>query len=124
MANYLHRTTKQYTTSVDPNSLTEPEANYVVNPDVSAVIGQPTRYWIITGDVITLMTQVERDAVDATVLSRNRDSLADEIDLVESYTKAFALLVLDEINILRAQHSLPARTPSQLKTALRNKLDL
>ncbi len=36
---------------------------------------------------------------------------------------AFAKVVMDEINILRQQHSLPDRTISQLKTALQNKID-
>jgi hypothetical protein len=44
------------------------------------------------------------------------------MDAVEGYDRAFALVVLDEINTLRAQHSLAARTVTQLKTALRNKL--
>lgn len=41
---------------------------------------------------------------------------------IHDIVKAFALVVLDEINLLRAQHALAARTPSQLKTAVRNKL--
>ena len=68
MANYLHRTTKQYTTSVSPNDLQEPEVNYVVNPDLSAVEGFPSIYWIITGDVVTLMDQAARDTVDADIV--------------------------------------------------------
>jgi hypothetical protein len=37
--------------------------------------------------------------------------------------KAFALVVLDEINDLRADHGRPAYTAAQLKTAHRNKMD-
>ncbi len=36
--------------------------------------------------------------------------------------KAFALVVLDEVNLLRAQHGLSARTAEQLRTALKAKL--
>ncbi len=36
--------------------------------------------------------------------------------------RAFALVVLDEINVLRAQHSLAARTIQQLKAATLNKI--
>lgn len=36
--------------------------------------------------------------------------------------KAFALVVLDEINILRGQHALAARTAAQLRTAVKAKL--
>ena len=124
MPNFLHRTTKVYGTSVSYADLAEPLANYIEAPDLSAVAGEPTKYWIITGDVITLMSQAEQDAVDAAELVASRDALADEIDRNESYTRAFALVVLDEINTLRAAHGLNDRTPAQLKTALRNKMDI
>ena len=64
MANWVHRTTKQYLHSWSPASLPEPEVNYIENPDLSAVVGQPNRYWTITGDVIALMDQTQMDAVD------------------------------------------------------------
>lgn len=124
MANFLHRTTKQYLASTSPNSLSEPIANYIEDPDLSVVIGQPAKYWIITDDIISLMSQAEMDAVDAAELVVSRDALADGIDRAESYSRAFALIVLDEINTLRSAHSLAARTPAQLKTALRNKMDV
>lgn len=67
MANVLHRTTKQYLTSV--NTPDYPTVDWIINPDVSAVAGFATKHWTITGDVVTLMTQAERDAVDAAELS-------------------------------------------------------
>jgi hypothetical protein len=97
-------------------------AEWILEPDLSAVVGQPARYWDITGDVVSLMDQAARDAVDAQLLSDRRDNTADLLDGVENINRAFALVVLDEINTLRAQHSLPDRTIAQLKTALRNKL--
>lgn len=36
---------------------------------------------------------------------------------------AFAKLLMKELNILRAQHSLPDRTFAQLRTAIRNEID-
>lgn len=36
--------------------------------------------------------------------------------------KAFALVMLDEINLLRQQHNLPERIPSQIVTAIKTKL--
>jgi len=126
MASYLHRTTKKYRTSVDPNSLTEPEVNFVVNPDVSAVLGQLTKYWIITGDVVTLMTQAEMDIVDVDIATAE-DLDSKELEKLridnEKVLIAFATIVKDEINILRAQHSLTARTLAQLKTAIKNEVD-
>ncbi len=37
--------------------------------------------------------------------------------------RAFMLLMLDELNTLRAQHSLPARTKTQLRNAIISKID-
>ena len=126
MANYLHRTTKQYETSVSPNSLTEPEANYVVNPDLSAVEGFPSIYWVITGDVVTLMNKPARDVVDADIVTAadlaDKESEKSRMD-VEKVLIALAKVMLKEFNILRAEHGLPARTLSQLKTAIKNEID-
>jgi len=122
MPNYLHRTTMQHLVSVSTISLAEPEANYILMPDLSAVTGQPSKYWTITGDVITLKSQAERDAVDTSLLSDERNGVANQLDVVEDVIRAFALVVLDEINVLRAQHNLADRTIAQLKTAARSKL--
>lgn len=123
MPNYLHRSTLQYLRSVASADLPEAIANYIEYPDLSAVAGQPHKYWLITGDVISLVDQPTREAIDAAELSARRDEIADDIDRVESYSRAFALVVLDEINILRAQHGQIGRTAAQLKTAVRNKLN-
>jgi len=37
--------------------------------------------------------------------------------------RALVLLLIDELNTLRSYHSLPNRTLSQLKTALKNRID-
>jgi len=37
--------------------------------------------------------------------------------------RALALVTLDEINLLRGQHSLAPRTATQLRNAIKNKLD-
>lgn len=62
MANVLNRTTKEYLTSV--NTPDFPEHIWIINPDVSAVIQAPTKYWIVTGDSVSLMNQSQRNAVD------------------------------------------------------------
>ena len=59
----LNRTTKAYRTSV--NTPDFPVADWIHQPDMSAVVGFQSKYWIITGDVVTLMDQSARDAVDA-----------------------------------------------------------
>ncbi len=123
MPAWLHRTDKNLLRSVASADLPEAQANYIEEPNLSAVADQPVKYWVITGDVVSLANQTARDAIDAALLSAARDATSNEIDTAESYTRAFALVVLDEINLLRTQHSLSQRTAAQLKTAVRNKLN-
>jgi len=119
MASVLNRATKELKLSA--NTVEHPVAQWIINPDLSAVTGQPSRYWTITGDAITLMSQAERDAVDTTVLSNSRDTRVDSaIDDLESDLRQVVKLMLSEINILRAQHALPDRTLAQLKNQLRS----
>ena len=80
MANVLNRTTKQYLESV--NTPDYPTQDWIINPDLSAVTGYAPKYWIITGNVVTLMDQTSRDAVDAADTSAAKDKLADNIDQV------------------------------------------
>ncbi len=120
MASVLNRTTKQYLSSV--NTPDYPVAQWIINPDLAAVSSQPVKYWTITDDTVTLISQAARDAIDAQEDSDRLDSISDQLDQNQSIMRAFTEVVLDEINTLRAQHSLAARTLSQLKTAVRGKL--
>ena len=122
MGNYLHRITKQYFKSTSPNDLQEPLANYISQPDMSAVVGIPSKYWIIIGDVVSEMGQSEKDAVDAVALAIRRDNIVSEIDNMENIMRQVLKLIVSEINILRIKHGLPDRTLAQLKTQIRNGL--
>ena len=124
MADVLHRTTKEFKRSASTSSF--PVADWIINPDLSAVGTFPSKYWIITGDTVTLMNAAARNAVDA---QEATDAVAEDraenklrID-DERVLKAFALIVLDEINVLRGQHGLAARTPVQLVNAIKGKVD-
>lgn len=110
----------------NPDGTPNGNVEWIYNPDITAVDGHPHKYWVtpVVGTVAELASQAEQDAVDAAELVASRDALANEIDRNESYSRAFALLVLDELNALRAEHGLNARTPAQLKTALRSKMDI
>lgn len=82
MAHVLNRTTKEYLHTGAPKNF--PEVDWIRNPNVSAVQGWPTKYWIITGDVVTLMNQEERDIVDAAeeaaLLLGTRATAVDAVD--------------------------------------------
>lgn len=78
MATVLNRNTLTLLSSVHtPNYPTE---DWIVNPDLSAVVSVPTRYWKIVGDVVSEMIQVEKDVVDAAGLDALKASRYVEID--------------------------------------------
>lgn len=131
MANVLNRTTgltlpyrKDYRTSVNTGEF--PDTDWIINPDLTAVSGFDSIYWDISGDNVILVDASTRDARDAEIaaaaLQSEKDSEKARIDN-ERVLVAFAEVVMDEINLLRAEHALPDRTLAQLKTAIKNKID-
>jgi len=54
MANVFNRTTNVYLESV--NTLDFPVANWIINPDVSALSAVPRRYWKASGDSVVEMS--------------------------------------------------------------------
>ena len=71
-----------------------------------------------TNDGLRPITQTEIDADAAEAKTIEADI---EVSL-DSTVKAFALVVLDEVNILRVAAGLPTRTVQQLKDAVEAKL--
>jgi len=144
MAAVLNRTTKQYLPSA--NTPDYPTADWVINPDMSAVAGFDSKYWVITGDAVSLMSQPERDSVDETELEAFKNAVSDEFDRAQSSMRAFAEVLVDELNARAAKTNAildaidaannlaslkasigaipdyPQRTLAQLKTAVRGKL--
>ena len=92
-------------------------ANWIHAPGLSAVSGFPNRYWIIVGDVISLMSQAERDAVDAAIRDAGRDARVTEgIDNVEEILRHIVKLLVRELNILRQQFNTTTGEANQLTT--------
>ena len=144
MANILHRTTLEHRVSV--NTPEYPDPPWLEAPNLSAVQGVDQKYWKISGDVVSEMTVTEKNAVDLAELTASRDAVAAKLDRVEDELRAFALTLLDEINLhaaaitaildaadnannlgsfktaMGAINDVPQRTVGQLKTALRNHL--
>ena len=125
--NWLNRATKQLIFNVSPSDMgmaaPESDATWIYDPDLSAVEGIPSKYWIITGDAITEMSQAQKDAVDEAALTASRDSAVDsEVENLEGILRQVIKLLINELNILRAEHGLADRTLAQLKTQIRNGL--
>ncbi len=109
---WLNRTTAQLLTGISSGGMErqfggsfhdvagEPTSNieWIHAPDLSAVTGQPNRYWVITGDVVTLMGQTARDALDAAEEAVRFDAIADELERAETIMRGFAEVVLNEFN--------------------------
>ena len=124
MSTVLNRTTKELRPSV--NTPDFPVADWIINPNLAAVVGQPTKYFIITGDVVTLATPAQQATIDAAILAAQvaaaRIVAKANFD-VARILKAIAELLVDEFNILRPLHGLGPRTFAQLRTAIRSKID-
>ena len=142
MSDVVNRTTNQYLRSVHEPDY--PLVDWLHDPDLSAVTGYGSQYWVITGDVVTLMDQAARDAVDAQILSDTRDAIANELDQLEGGLRALTGSILDELNAhalklnaildaidgagnlnevktaIAAITDYPQRTIAQVKTVFRN----
>lgn len=144
MATVLHRITKQMIPSA--NTIEHPVQDWIIEPNLSAVAGFASKYWMINGDTVSLLDQAGRDAVDLAELNARRDATAATMDAAENWMRAFALVVLDEFNLhatrqrallnaidnnstlaniktaVLAINDIPDRTIANLKTGVRNKL--
>lgn len=129
MANVLNRTTKEYRTSV--NTPDFPVENWIINPDISSLIETDTKYWVIEGDTVRDMTDVEKDVVDAAEASAAEaaakiaaKAVIDGVDPVMNKTlTAIAEVIQDELQALKNNTPLASRTMAQLKQAAKDKID-
>jgi len=69
MATALHRSTIEIRHSVDATELPGDPADWLVQPDLSAVEGVPKKYWKLVGESVMEMTAEEKAAVDAAELA-------------------------------------------------------
>lgn len=100
--------------------------NEIKTADIEITDAGTTYAWRVGGIPIAEDTQTHLDSrVDE--LWRVAEQKGEPVDTLaqqptRALLKAFALLVLDELNTLRAEHGLPQRTPQQLVNAIKNKL--
>jgi hypothetical protein len=125
VASVLNRATKEFKASVHTPNFSSVE--WIINPDLSVVQGQPKKYWMINGDVVTLASPAEQTVIDdafaATQAARAKEEEKNRFDN-ERLLKAFAELVMDQFNVLRSIEGLPDLTFAQLRTAIRDKIDV
>ena len=126
--------TPQKVFAVHPSANTpdwEGRSDVLINPDLSAVDGiVDVDYWkVVAGQVVPFTAQeiADQDAADAAEVDTNTRSGGKGYfngQTPEGLAfRAFADIVKDEINILRAQHGLADRTLAQLKSAIQSRID-
>lgn len=128
MASVLNRTTKEFKRSA--NTPDFPVADWIINPDLTAVAGAPIKYWIIdppASDTIRLATVGEQLVIDNQIAA---DQELAEKDAAKTGTDTdrrllgFMQVMVDEINILRLNAGIPpARDLDDYKNATRNNID-
>ena len=127
MPDVIHTTTLQFKRSVDGGP--HPEPAWKWSPDMSQVAGLDRRYWKWDGaaERPIPMTAGEQQTVNDAIVASLKDAAEGLVDddegrRTDKLLRALTLVVMDEVNILRAQHGLGARTVAQLKAALRNQM--
>lgn len=86
MTDILHRVTLEIVPDVDPDNYSA--AVWLVDPDLAPVQGVPSKYWKLEGDILSEMSQAEKDAVDLAALSTNRVA---KMNAVDAKTRALIL---------------------------------
>lgn len=131
MADVFNRTDGRYIPSAHTPDFDV--ADWVINPDLTAVIGQPVRYWFITGGtnpqgqeelgIVDAATQASIDAaIAAARTAAEKDGAKTQVD-VERVVRALVELLPSEFNTLRTLHALPDRTEAQVRAALKANID-
>jgi len=97
----------------------------LIEPDLSAVTEPDFHHWKHVAGSIVDMTQAEKDALDAAIAAaadaHTRSAAQQMLQGFEGqalFLRAFADIIKDEINLLRAEHGLAPRTLLQLRNAI------
>ena len=100
MSDFLNRTTLEFQRSRNDTDSPDPPWLLVEpgSPNRTLIDTVPRRYLTLTGDVLSEKSQAEKDAVDAAILDAEREDTASRLDELEDISRAFALVVLDELN--------------------------
>jgi len=103
-----------------------PIEHYWHDPDLTDVIDVNPIYWKeVDGDFSEMDSteKINKDIeIETAIINSDKHYAKREIDN-NDVLKAFAWVLVNEINTLRAQHGLNPRTLQQLVDAIKNKLD-
>jgi len=117
MSSVINRSTREYRRRA--NTPDFPVADWIINPDMSAVEGVPKRYWVISGDSVMEMSAPAKAVVDDDIAGIVRD-------VVEEETKSRALIYVLRGLVKTINLRLPTTdkiTASELETAIRGEID-
>ncbi len=131
MAHVFNRTTGQFIPSAHTPDFDV--ADWVINPDLVATVGQPVKYWFILGttnpegqEEIGVVDAAAQAVIDADIAAASatsqKNSAKNDVD-VERVVRALVDLLPGEFNILRTLHSLPDRTAAQLTAGIKANID-
>ena len=105
------------------------DAKNLINPDVTLLRSVSTTHWKCSNAAVMEMTQTEKDTTDAAalltevlVVRADGEAIVDTRAVGGVVLRAFALVVMDEFNVLRNLHALSNRTIAQLKAAIKDKI--
>lgn len=114
---FLHRVTKQclYRGNT-PDFL---KTDWIHWPDMIQVERYLSKYWIITGDKVSLMSQTYRDAIDAVELNISKDNTIAIFEDKTSWEQGLLEILVEQFNLRPAGSEL---TVQILKDQIRNKL--
>jgi len=109
---WLNRTTKQVVWDAStgamhrqfstdfPTDTGVPASNaaWIFAPDLSAVTGEDSKYWDITGENVTLVDQATRDAIDAQELEDELEAVVSQLDTQKDIIRGLALELNQRLN--------------------------
>jgi hypothetical protein len=120
MCNVLNRTTLQYLVSV--NTPDYPDTEWIIDPDMSAVIDNPVKYWQVVGDIVSMRSNFCKYSFEI-----NLDTYTGKVDVpsLKAEISSLALAAaLDEIYFFGMRMDLwfPAELSSSDQIKLTNKI--
>jgi len=129
MGSAIHRISKKHVL-VGADKFRFPVADWILNPvGLRELIAlDPLRHhWEINGDIVSRLDQAGRDQADTDLQdlidANDRDQKKSAVDNDRLF-KAFAIIVMNQFNVLRDLHGLPDLTIEQLKVAIKNRIDV